>query len=202
MSRLALLSGVATLVSGLHLTDELYNTFSPKNVESNQYVESELEFVLLGDGTRLKGIREDDVVTFKGIPYAEPPINELRWSPPVQWTNKNVTDIFDATRFRNSCIQGKERWEIGNEDCLYLNVYAPPVSAKSLNLLPVAVYIHGGSYVTGGGSMYSGKDLVSYWNEQAIVVTINYRLNVISIIYSTISFSYLNHHAGIRLPRI
>lgn len=130
----------------------------------------------------LTGARDAGVVSFKGVPYALPPVGDLRWSAPqamAAWSGAR-----DATRFSASCQQadsapfGPYTAAFGttperSEDCLYLNVWAP-VSARKL---PVYVFIHGGAYQSGAGSIaaYDGAGLA---RKGAIVVTINYRLGL------------------------
>jgi para-nitrobenzyl esterase len=125
-------------------------------------------------GGRIKGAVSQlngDIVTFKGIPYAAPPVGELRWKPPAQvapWQG-----IRDAARYGPSCMQNGPR-ETQSEDCLLLNVWAP---ARTDAPRPVMVWIHGGGYSGGSGSggIYDGTHLAS---QGAVLVTINYRLNV------------------------
>ncbi len=113
---------------------------------------------------------------FLGIPYAAPPVGKLRWSPPQP--AKPWTGIRNAGEPGNDCAQ------IGNldtgvpvtsdfENCLYLNVYTP--KAGTDRRLPVMVWIHGGGFTGGAGSIYNGQVLAAKGN--AVVVTINYRLN-------------------------
>ena len=114
---------------------------------------------------------------FKGIPYAAPPVGELRWKPPqpvASWEKP-----LPCTSFGPSCPQpsqvGLLPLDVGEtgEDCLYLNVWSPADSPEER--LPVMVWIHGGSFETGSGSMavYDGHDLAALG---VVVVTINYRV--------------------------
>ena len=112
---------------------------------------------------------------FLGIPYAAPPVGALRWRPPAPaapWSG-----IRDATAPGNDCPQ------LGNlatgvpttsltEDCLYLNVYTP--IAHPTRPLPVMVWLHGGGFTGGAGSIYDGSVLAA--QGPAVVVTVNYRL--------------------------
>ncbi|HLK38461.1 MAG TPA: carboxylesterase family protein, partial [Polyangiaceae bacterium] len=78
--------------------------------------------------------------SFKGIPYAQPPIGPLRWKPPQKAAP--LTAPLDATKFASGCVQDQNPFGTGstNEDCLYLNVYAPVGAGP----FPVMVWIHGG----------------------------------------------------------
>jgi para-nitrobenzyl esterase len=110
-----------------------------------------------------------EVRVFKGIPYAEPPVGDLRWRAPktaAHWDGTRKGDEFSAV-----CMQGGNQ-KMG-EDCLYLNVWT---GAKSANeKLPVMFWIYGGGYYTGSGSqaMYDGE---AWAKKGAVVVTFNYRL--------------------------
>ena len=124
---------------------------------------------------RVNGTLESDMIAFKGIPYAKPPVNNLRFAPPEPaepWTG-----TLQADEFGNNCPQSGSAFngfvDSLNEDCLFLNVYKP----KSGNNLPVMVWIHGGAFITGsGGSSYEPSRLVA---QDVVVVTMNYRLGVL-----------------------
>lgn len=111
---------------------------------------------------------------FLGIPFAAPPVGDLRWKAPqapTPWTSAR-----DATQFGPRCPQFAT--PIGNaggdnEDCLYLNVFTPAQSADN-GPLPVMLWLHGGSWVIGSGSDYPGDVLANAG--KVIVVTTNYRL--------------------------
>lgn len=125
---------------------------------------------------KLAGIRfgqGGDSAAFLGIPYAAPPLRELRWKPPQ--TVRPWSGVRDAKEFGAACPQLPARWfpDIGwNEDCLYLNVWIPDVAAGSK--LPVLVYFHGGSNTQGYSQMTAlGPALASYG---VVVVSANYRL--------------------------
>lgn len=113
-----------------------------------------------------------DYFAFRGIPYAKPPINNLRFEIPQNpepWTN-----VLDTLETGNMCFQYNERNILeGNEDCLVLNVYTPSL----IENLPVMFYIHGGGYNQGSSDeMIFGPDFLI--DENVIIVTINYRLGV------------------------
>ena len=124
--------------------------------------------------------RNDDIVAFKGIPYAAPPVGDRRWRPPepiVGWEG-----VRDASESGAICIQNGGRNVTQDEDCLFLNVWAPRETSEPR---PVLFWIHGGGYTGGSGStaIYDGAELAA---DGAVVVTINYRLNV---------FGFLAHPA-------
>jgi para-nitrobenzyl esterase len=119
----------------------------------------------------VRGITNDGVSQFLGVPYAAPPVGELRWQPPTP--HAKWSGIFEASRAGNSCAQMRfQRPGMqGSEDCLFLNIYAPSPAGRRL---PVMVWIHGGTFIGGAGAWYHGNKLAARGN--LIVVTINYRL--------------------------
>jgi para-nitrobenzyl esterase len=108
-----------------------------------------------------------------GIPYAAPPMGDLRFRAPIE--HAAWTDVRDATQFASASLQAKTQYDRaqGSEDCLYLNVYRP-AGAKDSAPLPVMVWFHGGGFVSGSGNAFYGAYLAQTAN--AIVVTVNYRL--------------------------
>ncbi|OAD59461.1 Acetylcholinesterase, partial [Eufriesea mexicana] len=120
---------------------------------------------------------------FKGIPYATPPIGNLRFRPPVPPESWNQTrDVINDT---NSCPQEGHGVYSGNEDCLYLNVYTPETTFKNITLKPVMVWIYGGSFLRGNASSsVYGPDF--FMEQDVVIVTFNYRLG-------PLGFLYLNH---------
>ena len=136
---------------------------------------------------------DSDVNSFKGVPYATPPLGDLRWKPPIPYvpSQEDVTNGVDATSFGRMCFQPIDGSPynstfVGSEDCLFLNVYRPGGSLDG-SPLPVAVWIHGGSFVTGSGELYNGTSLAAYGSDlgkEVVVVTLNYRLNVFGFLGS------------------
>jgi para-nitrobenzyl esterase len=125
----------------------------------------------------LQGSRQGGLVVFKGIPYAEPPIGDLRWRPPV--AAKPWSGIRPATKFGDDCEQTRRSWDVGrpdakmSEDCLTLNIWAPlKVPPKGA---PVMFWIHGGSFTAGSSAqpVYDGAKLAA---RGIVIVTINYRV--------------------------
>lgn len=124
----------------------------------------------------VKGQKEDDVVSFKGIPFAAPPVKELRFLPPEEpgkWT-----DTLDCTEFRPSAVQvvKKDEGITYDEDCLYLNLWKPAEPKKEK--LPVLVFIHGGAYTQGSPAktMYDGT---RFARDGVIQINIPYRLSAL-----------------------
>ena len=97
-----------------------------------------------------------DIMAFKGIPYAAPPVDDLRWRPPqavVAWDG-----VRDASETGSSCVQSGGQGVPQSEDCLFLNVWA---SRETSEPLPVMVWIHGGGFTIGSSSQpfYDGGAL-------------------------------------------
>jgi para-nitrobenzyl esterase len=122
------------------------------------------------------------VRVYKGIPFAAPPVGDLRWKAPkapTAWTGVRKADQFSATCMQTPYAEGSPYRaavaEAVSEDCLYLNVWAAAKSAKDRR--PVMVWIHGGALTRGSGSTptYDGDHLAE---KGVVVVTINYRLGV------------------------
>src|SRR5688572_5457140 len=119
---------------------------------------------------RVTGAREGGIVAFRGVPYAAPPTGELRFAsprPPVPWR-----DVRDATRFSPPFVQAGPAHS--SEDALYANVWTPgPAGRRS-----VLVYIHGGGWQVGAGSVptFDGARLAAAGD--IVVVNFNYRLGV------------------------
>lgn len=126
----------------------------------------------------LRGAIQKDVVSFKGIPYAAPPIGSLRWvapQPVPTWIGTR-----DATRFGHDCAQIPDPMEAApqgstspSEDCLYLNLWAPAKHSPEKHA--VIIWIHGGGFVNGGSSssVYDGSSIAKHG---VVFVSFNFRL--------------------------
>jgi para-nitrobenzyl esterase len=125
----------------------------------------------------VEGFEDDGVFSYRGIPYAAPPVGDLRWKPPIDpasWTETLV-----ATEKGNICPQVAflglpSPGFLPDEDCLYLNIDTPMEGAD----LPVMVWIHGGGFTVGEGLQADGGtagDLIAR-QAGAVVVSMNYRL--------------------------
>lgn len=137
--------------------------------------------------TRNFGLGPDAVThtfdRYLGIPYAKPPIGQLRFQAPEEpdpWNN-----VLDATKHRHVCPQLTFHADTlpsnQNEDCLFLNVFTPYKKGSSEKRFPVMVYFHGGSYEVGSGKTYDGSVLAQMG---VVVVTINYRLGALGFLSS------------------
>jgi para-nitrobenzyl esterase len=125
---------------------------------------------------------------FLGIPYAVPPVGALRWTPPQAY-GTFPGGTLHATQFGNICPQASGNTVVGNEDCLYLNVYAPASGGSNL---PVMVWIHGGGLIEGSSNSYNPQWLVK---EGVIVVSLNYRLGYLGFFAQT-AIDAEGHEAG------
>jgi para-nitrobenzyl esterase len=133
--------------------------------------------VVMTDKGAVRGATRGGVIEFKGIPYAQPPVGELRWSMPKPAATWSGT--LDATRYGSACPQA-ERYGIpessDNEDCLYLNVTAPERKARFGRKRAVIIWIHGGAFVGGSSALYPLDTLAR--SGDVVVVSMNYRLGV------------------------
>jgi para-nitrobenzyl esterase len=135
---------------------------------------------------KVRGVERDGVMRFAGIPFAKPPVGDLRFRAPEQvepWTG-----VRDASAFANTCVQNPMGLEIlfggeaepVSEDCLYLNVWTPALDDGAR---PVMVWIHGGAFVMGSGStpMYDGASFAR--RGDVVFVSLNYRLGELGYTY-------------------
>ena len=145
---------------------------------------------------------DGDVLIFKGVPFAAPPVGPLRWQPPqpaAAWSGERAADAFGA-----SCIQNLARTRApwtepfmvqgdADEDCLYLNVWTAVENASASS--PVLVYIHGGGFNEGSGSIdtYDGEALA---RKGTVVVTINYRVGPLGLLAHPALTSESEHGAS------
>jgi para-nitrobenzyl esterase len=138
------------------------------------------------DTGEVQGVTEDGVATYKGIPFAAPPVGELRWRPPqpaAPWTGVRA-----ATEFGADCMQGRfgpppapgvlpsppPPEPKPSEDCLFVNVWSP-ANARPGAKLPVMFWIYGGGFV-GGSSAYPGTSGTQFAKHGVVLVAANYRV--------------------------
>ncbi|KAF5307861.1 hypothetical protein FQR65_LT06593 [Abscondita terminalis] len=115
--------------------------------------------------------------SFTGIPYAEPPVGNLRFQPPVPL--ESWEGILDATKYGSNCVQNNvlmSNYNVdGNEDCLFINIYTPKLTSTPAEALSVMFYNHGGGWTSGSGSdEWYGPNF--FMDENIVLVTYNYRL--------------------------
>jgi len=133
----------------------------------------------------LRGARQDGIAVFRGVPYAAPPVGDLRFEPPQPMPAWR--EVLDATQNGPIAPQGRSRLAhiMGDferpqsEDCLTLNIWTP---APDNNKRPVLVWIHGGAFSSGAGSLewYSGEQFAK--DGDIVAVSINYRLGALGFL--------------------
>jgi para-nitrobenzyl esterase len=132
---------------------------------------------------KIRGLKEDFLCVFKGIPYAEPPVNELRFQPPV--LKRPWAGILDCLDFGPMAPQRKDPLmnpgrELPQDEggCLNLNIWTPGLEDRKR---PVLFWIHGGGFSFGSGSWTDGSSLARQGD--MVVVTINYRLGIFGFLF-------------------
>ena len=134
------------------------------------------------------GYRDDQGAhAWLGIPFAQPPVGALRWhapQPAAPWSGTREALTFGSTcsQFGGAATGTPETGVVGSEDCLTLNVYAPPFAAERVPIggerLPVLVWIHGGGNSSGSSSTYGMASRLAV-RHRLVIVTINYRLGLL-----------------------
>ena len=144
-----------------------------------------MDIVETTSGT-VRGLQRAGVYQWRGIPYAAPPTRYRPPEPPVPWTG-----VRDATRFGPVAIQARDARTamlsgitdkmLASEDCLSLNIVSPAADGARR---PVIVWIHGGAFVMGAGSLplYDGTSFAA--RHDLVVVTLNYRLGMLGFLYA------------------
>nr|WP_292966801.1 carboxylesterase family protein [Muricauda sp. UBA7809] len=163
-----------TLILGLVLTF----SFSLAAQQNGRNISHESPPKVKTESGIVQGSSENGVDSFKGIPFAAPPVGEYRWRPPQPVTPWE--GVRDASQYGPNCAQSG--WggapgtivEGSSEDCLYLNIWKPADANTGANL-PVMVWIHGGGFVGGSGSG-AGIAGDEFAKKGVVLITINYRL--------------------------
>jgi para-nitrobenzyl esterase len=141
--------------------------------------------------------KSSGVRSFKGIPFAAPPLGDLRWQPPQpvkDWKGNRKTDQFGPRCMQLPVFSDMVFRSNGmSEDCLYLNVWTPAKSSKER--LPVLVYFYGGGFVAGDGSelRYDGENMA---RKGIVALTVNYRLGVFGFLAHPELTKESPHHAS------
>jgi para-nitrobenzyl esterase len=149
------------------------------------------------EGGLVQGVIEDNLTAYRGIPFAMPPVGDLRWrapQPAAKWEG-----VRQAVKFAPSCVQGMRPPGAGqgpetSEDCLYLNVWTPAKSPR--DRIPVLIWIYGGGFNMGATSEpnYSGEKLAQ---KGVVLVSIAYRVGQLGFLaHPGLSAESLNHVSG------
>lgn len=166
------------------------------NLNAQQTVSTSLLKVKVENGM-LEGVSESGVSIFRGIPYAKPPVGDLRWKEPQplpNWSGIKKADKFGPRPMQKYIFTDmKFRSDSVSEDCLYLNVWTPAKSTK--DKLPVLVYFYGGGFVAGGSSEYR-YDGESMARRGIVAITVNYRLGVFGFMAHPGLTKESPHHAS------
>ena len=142
------------------------------------------------EGGLVQGTVEDGLAVYRGIPFAAPPVGELRWrgpQPPAKWEG-----VRQAVKFAPRPIQGARSGADMSEDCLYLNVWTPAQAAT--DRIPVMVWIYGGGFAGGATSYYTGEKLAK---RGVVFVSIAYRVGELGFLaHPQLSAEDPNHVSG------
>ena len=144
----------------------------------------------------IQGYTEDDLNYFWGIPYAQPPIDELRWASPVATDSiGNETHPYEcksSAYFVSECIPARDNGRTYSEDCLFLNIVTPSDAEYQVTSYTVMVFIHGGTFEEGSSTQsfpttttdffFNPTNLVSFIGD-VIFVSFNYRLAILGFLY-------------------
>ena len=146
----------------------------------------------------LEGVNESGIKTFKGVPFAAPPVGNLRWREPqpvVNWNGVRKADKFGPRAMQLPVFGDMNFRSNGmSEDCLYLNVWTP--SKNGNEKLPVLVYFYGGGFIAGDGSepRYDGESLA---RRGIVTVTVNYRLGIFGFfVHPELTKESIHHASG------
>ena len=158
----------------------------------------------------LEGVKHSGIEVFKGVPFAAPPVGELRWKTPQpvkDWKGVRKADRFGPRPMQLSVFGDMNfRSDTMSEDCLYLNIWTPAVTGKEK--LPVLIYFYGGGFVAGSGDepRYAGESMA---RRGVISITANYRLGIFGFFaypeltkesphHSSGNYGYLDQSAAIK----
>ncbi len=130
----------------------------------------------------IRGVVEDKIEVYKGIPFAASPEGDLRWKAPQlpePWKGVRLADTFSPICIQTGMYPKDSPREVMNEDCLYLNIWRPEASTQ--DKLPVMLWLYGGGLVNGSASipLYNGGNLAK---QEVIVITANYRLGALGFL--------------------
>ncbi len=154
----------------------------PTATEPAEKSPEENETVVKTNYGEVMGAEQDGVLSYKGIPFAAPPLGELRFAPPQPL--EGWDDVLDCTEFRGTAMQAQASQEEGieySEDCLYLNIWR--TAEEQQEPMPVLVFIHGGAF-TQGSPAKTTYDGTRFAQDGVVQVNIAYRLNALGFMPS------------------
>ncbi len=146
------------------------------------------------EGGMLQGTVEDGLTIYRGIPYAAPPVGDLRWrapQPAAKWQG-----VRNASEYGRACVQTNaaiSNLPAPSEDCLFVNVWTP--AKRASDRLPVMVWIHGGGFTAGtpAEKLYHGEWLAA---KGVVVVSVGYRLGVFGFMAHPALSAESDHHVS------
>src|SRR5450432_1891021 len=167
-----------------------------RHLQAQLTSENNLPMVKTANGI-LQGIQVSGISMFKGVPFAQPPVGDLRWKEPLpvkNWEGVRKADHFAARAMQLPVFSDMQfRSDAVSEDCLYLNIWTPAKTGKEV--LPVLVYFYGGGFIAGDGSefRYDGESMA---RRGVISVTVNFRLGVFGFMAHPELTKESPHHAS------
>ena len=163
---------------------------SPQGLHDGHVVDQANGPIVMTLDGAVRGVVRNGVDAFLGIPYAAPPVGNLRWRPPLPATTRE--GVLDATHYAADCPQVTELGAFAgpnstSEDCLYLNVFTTALPKMGLRLRPVLLWLHGGGNIAGESNDYDATKLATGgpYGTPIVVVTINYRLGLLGFLSVT-----------------
>lgn len=164
--------GDGTFKPTLAVTKELAVAIADKlTTKDLLYTKGTLQTTLYGQVDGLL-TNNNNTIAWLGVPYAKPPVGELRWKAPVdpaKWTG-----VLETKKYANMAMQLSGTKIVGSEDCLYLDIYRPNTTDTNL---PVLVFVHGGNNQTGNSQSFNGDIMANVTN--SIIISIEYRLGAL-----------------------
>jgi carboxylesterase type B len=178
----------------LHVSLAAYDSFylqpksheTPKALNDNESSVNQSQFsqrqsnigIIDLEGGKIRGEETKLGFSYRGIPYAEPPVGDLRFANPKKYS-QTWNNIRDYSKFGPKCAQFdhfSSEFE-GSEDCLTINVFVPMKTMKGGSLAPVVFFIHGGASMYGGSKDYGSQNFID--DQRMILVTANYRVGIL-----------------------
>ncbi|MFC1589864.1 carboxylesterase family protein [Candidatus Omnitrophota bacterium] len=179
LSKLDFSAGQPLKMVNIHLdrSGDIREEFRPFTMTVVSNAAQTDEMIVQIDSGAIRGRMRNGVRFYAGIPYAAPPVGDLRWKPPQpvrRWSGVRECVTFGPICPQPPCPGQKvDEVKTAREDCLYLNIWAPPEESDEKR--PVMVWIHGGAFVIGAGSS-ADYDGTNFARQGVVLVSFNYRL--------------------------